>query len=61
MNFRYILSVTTKLMFLHHYFVVFQSSAEYLPFLETLFRELCVSCKYINSVFAVGDGLVAFV
>ena len=39
----------------------FQSSAEYLPFLETLFRDLCVSCKYINSGFVVVDGLVAFV
>ena len=37
------ISVTNSFFY---YFVVFQSSAEYVPFLETLFRDLCVSCKY---------------
>ena len=52
------ISVTNSFFY---YFVVFQSSAEYVPFLETLFRDLCVSCKYINSGFVVVDGLVSFV
>ena len=52
------ISVTNSFFY---YFVVFQSSAEYVTFLETLFRDLCVSCKYINSGFVVVDGLVSFV